>query len=146
MGATAAELIRAKIAEQSGYIEVYKAKLQAALARIDADVKTFDSKLGLYKANGDMESSRVGVQLRLEELDVQRERIDADTDMKSQELQIQKLLEIGKVTAQAYSNIAQTAGTLAAGWTSALSMQASIRADVSYNNNSSCNTSYSYQL
>ena len=146
MGATAAELIRAKIAEQSGYIEVYKAKLQAALARIDADVKTFDSKLGLYKVNGDMESSRVGVQLRLEELDVQRERLDAETDIKSQELQMQKLLEVGKITTQAYSNIAQTAGTLAAGWTSALSMQASIRTDLSYNNNSSCNTSYSYQL
>ena len=144
MGATTAELIKAKVAEQNGYLEVFKAKLQAELARLDANVKIFDAELGLYKTDSDLENSRVGVQLKLEELDVQRERINADTDIKSMEMEINKLIETAKVTTQAYSNIAQTAGTLAAGWTSALSMQASIRTDLSYNNNSSCTTTYSY--
>lgn len=145
MGATAATLIKAKIDEQDGYLNLFKAKLQAEQTRLDADVKIFGASLDLYKTEGDMENSRLNVLFKQDGLDLERMKIDGDMDMKGQELEVQKLLEIGKLTVQSYSQIAQTAGTLAAGWTSALHMSAGMEVKSSYDNNSSCSETHSYQ-
>lgn len=145
MGVAAAALIKAKIDEQNGLIALFEAKLKGRLGELEAKTSIFNSQVALYKTEGDTEKNRVDAALAEEGIAVQRERIKSDIDIKSQELEMTQMIEVGKVTAQSYSDIARTAATLAAGWTSALSMSASISNSSSFGNSSECQVSYSYR-
>lgn len=145
MGATAATLIKAKIDEQNGLIALFEAKLKGRLGELEAKTSIFNSQITLYRAEGDMEKNRVDAALAEEDIAVKREQIKSNVDIKNQELEMTQMIEVGKVTAQSYSDIAKTAATLAAGWTSALTMSAELSNRTTFNNSSECSTTYTYR-
>ena len=145
MGATATTLIKAKIDKQNGLIALFEAKLKGRLGELEAKTNIFNSQVTRYRSEGDMEKNRVDAALAEEGIAVQREQIKSSADIKNQELEMTQMIEVGKVTAQSYSDIARTASTLAAGWTSAVNMSASISSGTSFSNSSGCSTTYSYR-
>jgi hypothetical protein len=144
MGNAAAILLKTKIDEQNAYLEVFKTKLNAELGRLDAETKITDAKVRIYGADIQNESARTGVLLKLEDIDVELKRLDANIEIEESRLELQELMETAKVTVEALNGVARTAATLCSGTLSSLSMSASIGTSTSFDNNSSCSENYQY--
>jgi len=146
IGSTAAGIIKSKLDEQLALVELYKARLMGESERVGTEIKIVDADTRIYGMKLETEKSKVDVQLKLEDQDLELKRLDTSIELKSKELELQKLSEVTKVSVAALDGIARTASQLAAGAMSALHMSASLSTGVSYSNNSGCNTNYNYSF
>jgi hypothetical protein len=146
IGSTAAGIIKSKLDEQLALVELYKARLMGESERVGTEIKIVDADTRIYGMKLETEKSKVDVQLKLEDQDLELKRLDTSIELKSKELELQKLSEVTKVSVAALDGIARTASQLAAGALSALHMSASLSTGVGYNNSSGCNTNYNYSF
>lgn len=145
MGNTASVLLKTKIDEQNAYLEVFKTRLNAELGRLDAETKMTDAKVRIYGTNIQNELARTGVLLKLEDIDVELKKLDANIEIAANQLELQELLETAKITVEALNGVARTAATLCSGTLSSLNMSASISTSTDFNNNVSCSENYQYR-
>lgn len=146
IGSAAAIIIKSKLDEQLALVELYKAQLMGESERVGAEIKIVDADTRIYGMKLETEKSKVDVQLKLEDQDLELKKLDTSIELKNKELELQKLSEVTKVSVAALDGIARTASQLAAGALSALHMSASLSTGVSYSNSSGCNTSYNYSF
>lgn len=142
MGGAVAAAIKAKLDAARIDIEIYDAKLKGEIERGGFDLKRFGEEIELYKQDVISESARVDILGKNDERLLSREKINADIDIKSKELELQKLVETARVVTQALDGVARTASQLAGSVYSALNMSAGISARTDYTNSSSCATHY----
>ena len=146
IGSTAATVLKAKLDEQLALVELYKAELLGETERVGTKLKIVDADTRIYGMKLETEKSKVDVQLKLEDQDLELKKLDTSIELKNKELELQKLSEVTKVSVAALDGIARTASQLAAGALSALNMSASLSTGVSYSNGSSCSTNYNYSF
>lgn len=144
VGNTTATLIKAKIDEQNGYIELFKAKLQGQLGKLDAAVKVFDADINLYKTEGDMENYRLNTIFKQEDLKLEEEKLETSIELSKDQMELNRLLETTKITVGAFDGIARTASQLAAGWCSALNMSAQVSNQTQIGSSNDCQVTYTY--
>lgn len=145
MGSTATAIIEAKIAAQKLKLDRFDAALRSEVAARGDLVGLFGETVKLHAALGQIESERVGTLAKNDERTIQRTQITAGISMKAKELELQKLLELAKVTVSSLDGIARTASQLAGGVFSALHMSAGMSVGSSYDNNSSCSENHNYR-
>lgn len=142
MGAAASQLIDAKLNLARIALERYDALLKGEIAKSDFAIKLHANQIELYKQDALSEVSRVEVLAKTDERLLARERINADIDIKSRELELQKVIETARIAVSALDGIARTASQISGSVYSALNMGAEMRVSSNYDNNSSCSTNY----
>ena len=145
MGNTAAVTIKSKLDSLSLYLSRSEMALKSEVARTDVALKKLDIDTRLFSDDLQAESARVDTLVKVDGLAVERERTAASLEIEEQRLELQKLIEVARVTVSALDGIARTGSQLASGAFSSLNMSASIGNTSSYGTSSSCNESHNYQ-
>lgn len=133
-----------RLQEWGQQVDIFKSLIESEKIRIDAALAPFDAEVRLYATDAQIESAVVDSKARGVGLNLERMKTHASMDEKSLELAQTKLIEASRIALSVFQSIAQVGAQLAAGWTSALHMNASLGHSTSFGGHSSCSESYSY--
>ncbi len=133
-----------RLQEWSTQVEVFKSLVESEKIRIDAVLAPFETKVRLYATDSQVESAVVDAAAKESALNLQRMQTHGSLDEKTLELAQQKLIESSRTALSAFQSIAQVGSQLAAGWTSALHMSASLGHSTQFAGQSSCSEQYRY--
>lgn len=125
-------------------VDIFKSLIESEKIRIDAALAPFDAEVRLYATDAQVESSVVDSKVKGTGLNLQRMQTHASMDEKSLELAQTKLIEASRIALSTFQSIAQVGAQLAAGWTSALHMNASLGHSTDFSGRSSCSENYNY--
>jgi len=123
-------------------IEVYKAEIQAELARIDAEVKVYLAQVEVYKGDAAVYTTLVDAHVKEFEAKYKAAMMEADLKMKNVENEI-KILEVKYgMSLESTKSMAVIHAQIMAGALSGVSASAQISATNSADYNYSTNPSY----
>lgn len=131
-----------KLSRWTQQSEYFKDLLQGEIARVESETRMFGAKTGLFSAEIQGQTARSGVESTEAGLRLQKYGIDTNLEVEQARLALQEVLESSKIAVQALGDISRTASQLAAGAYSALNMSASMGANTSWSEQSSCEVRY----
>lgn len=133
-----------RLDEWRAQVDVFKTFVEAEKVRIDAVLAPLDYRVRRYATDAQVESSAIESSSRVAALNMTRMQTHGSLDAKALELDQQKLIEASKTALATFDAIARVGSQLAAGWTSALSMSASVGHSSGVSSSSSCSEQYRY--
>lgn len=130
-------------------VDGYRVRVQAAIDKLGAFVKVYDTAGGVYKAKADAQAAIAAVDIKAAEAEINAAISQMHLYLKQAELQMKSIDTAAQLKVQAAQGGAQVASQLAAGIFSAVSVQASLSASASagksYSGTESVSESYPHK-
>ncbi|HSX21494.1 MAG TPA: hypothetical protein VLE97_01815 [Gaiellaceae bacterium] len=142
---------RLRISDKELDITGYRARLDrlaqviaAETARVNAIAQVYGVDGAIYRTDADVEMVASDSNAKIFSLGLEQERTRVTTGLENARLQITQATENAKIQVGALEAIAQTAGNVASGALSAMSVHAGLSSSLSQSQ--SCNTSFNYSI
>lgn len=142
---------RLRISDKELDITAYRARLErlaqiisAESARLDAITKVYGVDGAIYRADADVEQVASDANAKIFALGLQQEETRVKTGLENAQLRITQATEQAKIIVGAKEAIAKTAGDVASGALSSMSVHAGLSSSLSQGQ--SCSTSFNYSI